>query len=178
MAEVTGPISSLPGRSHAVPEGMTCDQHPDRPAVARIQGETDSFGCEMIDMCQECSDDYRAYMKSDEAKEDRKGNCEWCGQFADDLREARDYEEGMSGRVYRVCGACIRRVNEEAAAELDYLDDLDFPEPDDDYCGRCCEEGDLHGCGGVWHGYCTCETGLRLKGEAEARYRAKSEVRK
>lgn len=178
MAEVTGPISTLPGRSHAVPEGMTCDQHPDRPAIARIQGETDSFGCEMIDMCQECSDCYRAYLKSDEAKEDRKGNCDWCRHFADDLREARDYEEGMCGPVYRVCGACIRRVNEEAAAELDYFDDMDFTGPDDDWCTVCGDEGDMHGRDGAWQGYCGCATGLRLKGEAEARYRAKSESSK
>ena len=48
MADVTGPISSLPGSGHSVPDGAMCDEHPDRPAVARVQGETDSFGCEMI----------------------------------------------------------------------------------------------------------------------------------
>jgi hypothetical protein len=48
MGEVTGPISTLPGHSHQVPDGTVCDDHPDRPAVARIQGETDSFGAELM----------------------------------------------------------------------------------------------------------------------------------
>lgn len=43
MGDVTGPISTLPGHRHKLPSGATCDDHPDRPAVARIQGETDSF---------------------------------------------------------------------------------------------------------------------------------------
>ncbi len=127
MADVTGPISSLPGASHSVPAGMTCDNHPDRPAVARIQGETDSMGCEMIDLCQHCVDEERAYRCSEvgkaEAQEWRTGTCEWCRGHATDLRDARDYDEGMSGPVYRVCGACIKRVNEQYAAEMDDYDD-------------------------------------------------------
>jgi hypothetical protein len=71
MAEVTGPISTLPGAGHAFPDGTKCDQHPDRDAVARIQGETDSMGCEMHDMCEECAEEHRAYMRSPEAQEDR-----------------------------------------------------------------------------------------------------------
>lgn len=177
MADVTGPISSLPGRSHDVPEGMTCDQHPDRPAIARIQGETDSFGCEMIDMCEECAEEHRAYLRSDDAKEDRKGACEWCSNYAEDLRPARDYEEGLCGRVYQVCGPCIKRVNDEAQAELDAYDYDDGPYyEDDDRCGKCFGEGETD----FWDGgketlvFCTCADGLRLKGQAEARYRAKS----
>ena len=106
---------------------MMCDEHPDRPAVARIQGETDSFGCEMHDLCQECLDAERAYRNSPEAAEWRKGTCEWCKNPADDLRDRRDYEEGNCGRVYRVCGACVKRDNEywaaEAAADDDYYGD-------------------------------------------------------
>jgi hypothetical protein len=128
MSEVTGPISTLPNSLHAVPEGTMCDDHADRTAVARIQGETDSFGSEMHDMCQECLDKHRAYLKSDEAIEHRIGICEWCSNPAEDLRDARDYDEGMCGRLYRVCGPCIRRVNEEAAAELEEMDSYDFPD--------------------------------------------------
>ncbi|MBA2412692.1 MAG: hypothetical protein H0V63_07680 [Burkholderiaceae bacterium] len=117
MADVTGPISTLANSSHEVPDGQTCDDHPDRPAVARIQGETDSFGCEMNDMCAECADKHRAYLRSPEAAEHRKGTCEWCKKPADDLRDRRDYEEGMSGRVYRVCGICVKKENDELAAE-------------------------------------------------------------
>ena len=100
-----------------------CDDHPDRPAVARVQGETDSFGCEYLDLCQECLKKIRDYANSPEA---RSGHCEWCRTPATDLRDARDYEEGMAGRVYRVCGACIQRRNERVEQELQesgYYDD-------------------------------------------------------
>lgn len=123
MADVTGPISTLSGALHAVPEGQKCDRHPRRKAVARVQGETDSFGCEMNDMCQQCLDEHRTYLKSPAATERRKGVCEWCKEPADDLRDRRDFEEGMCGRVYRVCGACVKRENEELQAEADLYDD-------------------------------------------------------
>jgi hypothetical protein len=132
MGDVTGPISTLSGASHDVPDGMTCDEHPDRPAVARIQGETDSFGCEMIDMCQECLDADRAWRKSPEAAEWRKGVCEWCKNPADDLRDARDYEEGSCGRVYRICGACKKRDNDYWAAEAAAYDDDRYEDYGDD----------------------------------------------
>lgn len=122
MADVTGPISSLPGSGHAVPDGQKCDAHPDRDAVARIQGETDSFGCEMIDMCQECFDAELAWHQSDEAAAWRKGKCEWCRNEATDLRDTRDYEEGLHGRVYRVCGSCIKHRDDELRRELDSYD--------------------------------------------------------
>lgn len=125
MADVTGPISSLPGSSRKPPAGQMCDEHPGVPAVARIQGETDSFGCEMDDLCQQCVDARSTYRCSEagqaEAAAERSGVCAWCKSAATDLRPARDYDEGMSGPVYRVCGACIKRVNEEAAAELEAM---------------------------------------------------------
>lgn len=123
MADVTGPISTLSGSRHDFPDGTMCDEHPDRPAVARVQGETDSMGCEMNDLCQECLDKDREWEKSEEAAEWRKGQCEWCKGEATDLRDARDYEEGLNGRVYRVCGACQKNRDDEARAELDRYDD-------------------------------------------------------
>jgi hypothetical protein len=72
----------------------------------------------MHDLCQECLDQEKAWRKSPEAAEHRKGNCEWCKNPADDLRDRRDYEEGMTGRVYRVCGACVKKENDELLAEL------------------------------------------------------------
>lgn len=126
MSDVTGPISSLPGTSHSVPKGMECDYHPGVPAVARIQGETDSFGCEMEDICQQCLDERRAYRCSDagkaEALAERTGVCDWCKEAATDLRNARDYDEGMYGPVYRVCGGCIKRQNDEINEELSRYD--------------------------------------------------------
>jgi hypothetical protein len=118
MGDVTGPISTLSGARHDVPDGAMCDGHPDRPAVARIQGETDSFGSELHDMCAECLAADRAWRNSPEAAEWRKGRCDWCAKDATDLRDARDYEEGMSGRVYRVCGGCIKAQNDEIERDL------------------------------------------------------------
>lgn len=125
MADVTGPISTLPGASHQVPEGTKCDNHADREAVARIQGETDSFGSEMHDLCQECLDADRAWERSPEAAEERKGKCDWCKDEAADLRVARDYEEGLHGPVYRVCGACISHRDADLRAEMASYDDYD-----------------------------------------------------
>jgi hypothetical protein len=110
---------------HDVPDGMMCDEHPDCPAVARVQGETDSFGSEMHDFCKECLDKNREWEKSEDAAEGRKGKCEWCKGHADDLRDRRDYEEGVTGRVYRVCGACVKKDNEYWAAEAAAYDDDD-----------------------------------------------------
>lgn len=115
MAEVTGPISTLPGASHHVPEGTMCDYHPDRPAVARIQGETDSFGCEMEDLCEEC----READRKAEREADTSGKCDWCKQDKPRLRFKRDYEEGMHGPVYRVCDECSDRQDEEDRQYLD-----------------------------------------------------------
>lgn len=119
MADVTGPISTLPGARHEVPDGTKCDDHPDRIAVVRIQGETDSFGSEMHDMCAECLAEHRLFLQSPEAQSRRCGRCDWCGQDATDLRDARDYDEGMCGRIYRVCGPCRKRADDEARAELE-----------------------------------------------------------
>jgi hypothetical protein len=113
MAEVTGPISTLPGTGRTPPENQDCDHHPTRRAVRRVQGETDSMGCEMYDLCQECFDEFR-----EGQKEARCGECDWCKQEAADLRAARDYEEGMTGPVYQVCGACIRRRSERMKEEF------------------------------------------------------------
>lgn len=114
MGDVTGPISTLPGSSHDFPDGAVCDDHPARPAVARIQGETDSFGSEMWDMCEQCREEYRTKMRD----ADTSGVCDWCGEHKPKLRPRRDYEEGLCGRVYDVCPDCIQRVNDDAEKEL------------------------------------------------------------
>lgn len=115
MAEVVGPVSTLPGHFHELPDGQRCDYHPDRPAVARMQAETDSFGAELWDMCQECLDEHRREMRA----ADHSGECEWCHKHKPRLRPRRDYEEGMYGRVYQVCDDCIKRVNDEAERDLE-----------------------------------------------------------
>jgi hypothetical protein len=88
----------------------------------RRQGETDSFGCEMHDLCDECSKKWSEEVRN----ADTSGDCEWCKMPSDKLFDRRDPEEGMSGRVYRVCRPCIDRQNKRYAEELDYYDRGDF----------------------------------------------------
>ncbi len=118
MPDVTGPISTLPGSGHSVPKGMTCDYHDDRPAVARIQGETDSMGCEMIDLCEECLREHRESIRS----EDTSGPCDWCKAPAEKRFFRRDYDEGTRGRVYEVCRDCAERQRLRLEEELDRHD--------------------------------------------------------
>jgi hypothetical protein len=118
MAEVIGPCSTLPGAHHAVPEGTRCDEHEERLAVKRVQGETDSFGAELNDMCLGC---YEAHKTSWAAykEEQAHGICDWCRREATDRRQVRDWEEGSAGPLYDVCGVCIKRRNDEAEEELE-----------------------------------------------------------
>lgn len=106
----------LPGSAHAVPGGSKCDNHPDRPATHRRQGETDSFGCEVYDFCAECNEDYNRELR--EAREATEP-CDWCGEEKSGLLPARDYDEGMAGPVYMVCRECRLRQNEAAQAEYE-----------------------------------------------------------
>lgn len=110
---ITGPISSLPGAVHPVPAGTKCDEHPDRDAVSRVQGETDSFGAELNDCCAECEDrlaQIRGGLHS--------GQCDWCKKHRADLKPTRDYDEGSYGSVYNVCRECRRKQSNDAAEEL------------------------------------------------------------
>jgi hypothetical protein len=94
-----------------------CDEHPTRPAVVRIQGETDSFGSELIDCCAECRDALKAAISAT-----RDGYCDWCKGSAKNIRDHRDFEEGSSGPIYQVCAACREREYARLEAELDDLD--------------------------------------------------------
>jgi hypothetical protein len=67
----------------------------------------------MNDMCQGCLDADRAYSRSAES---RTGKCGWCKNDATDLADTRDYEEGTAGPVYRVCGQCRKRRDDEDRA--------------------------------------------------------------
>lgn len=112
---------SLPGhatRNHV--QGEVCEECHDNgnrtvPATVRVQGETDSFGCEYIYFCEE-------HYKKFKDKGPERGNCECCGTECE-IIYTRDWEEGMNGPVYRVCEACHPR----------YLDeDWDMEEDDDE----------------------------------------------
>jgi hypothetical protein len=94
-----------------------CDEHPDRKATRRVQGETDSFGCEMYDFCDECFKEWKSHdVYSPE-------ECDWCDKKANDIRPTRDYDEGMCGPVYYVCGPCRKRRDERVREENSRYDD-------------------------------------------------------
>lgn len=62
MADVIGPSNYKTGQDYRgkIPDGMKCEDHPDRPATHAVVGETDSFGSEIIHWCDEC---YAAHKK-------------------------------------------------------------------------------------------------------------------
>ena len=117
MADVTGPISTLPGSIHRVPEGMECDDHTGRLATHRVQGETDSFGSEMIDMCDECFENYR---KEIEAHQNDPHLCERCMYQKEGVKPTRDPEEGSCGRLYDMCPSCRSKMIEHFCGDEDY----------------------------------------------------------
>lgn len=125
----SGPVSSMPGSSHAFPEGSVCDDHADRPAVARIQGETDSFGCEYVLMCAECRDAFWAFRDQERQVEKY---CDWCRTMQKSVVPHRDMDEGSAGPLYNVCSKCIAKETEEAYAELESLESQGFDDPDPD----------------------------------------------
>ena len=116
MADCTGPISTLPGALYKVPEGMKCDDHPDRDATHRVQGETDSFGSEMHDMCEECYKEHLVHAAQDR---DEEQHCEWHNGLGKDVRPYRDFDEGLAGPVYRVCLECRRK---DLSRQEEYFD--------------------------------------------------------
>lgn len=118
MADVIGPTPTMPGAIHKLPENTMCDQHPDRPAVQRIQGETDSFGAELNDLCAECVNELRMSFKRE-----REGRCDWCKEQSNSLKSMRDFEEGSCGPLYDVCGHCRAQYHE--AVKAAWCDDED-----------------------------------------------------
>lgn len=131
MAYVSrGPVSTLPGAFHATEEGMMCDTHADRPAVKRVQGETDSFGAEFSDLCQECLDEFKAQQKSSY----EGWRCDWCKHANHGIRPKRDWEEGAAGPVYYVCKDCSDSYDKRLQEELDDMHDesIDWDDGCDD----------------------------------------------
>lgn len=115
-----GSVSSMPGSSHALPKGAMCDCHPKVLAVARIQGETDSMGCEYNLMCQACLDEHRTAVRE---AFNAESYCDYCKTMQRHCSPMRDYDEGMGGPVYNVCGTCRARVDARIAEELAEYDE-------------------------------------------------------
>ena len=112
-----GPVSSMPGSRHQLPLNQSCDKHPNRLAVVRIQGETDSFSAEYVDMCEECKQDYLKHIE--EHKEDER-HCEICLGNKKGVKPRRDPEEGSCGRLYDMCPECYRKMVDAFCDDDDY----------------------------------------------------------
>jgi hypothetical protein len=135
MADTShGPVASMPGSHHTVPPGTFCDcvsNHPegDVLAVHRVQGETDSFGCEFDDYCDAC---WVACLQAQEEEPKEPCQCEWCKHETMDCRPYRDIDEGLAGRVYEVCAACRKKDADAIHKELYGDEDEDDSHLDDD----------------------------------------------
>lgn len=115
MADVTGPVSTLPGSSRALREGAQCDDCGKKPATHRVQGETDSFGAEWADLCDDCY-----VVERERRRKDCAGECDWCGKHSESRIWTRDYDEGTHGPTYRVCKSCYDKQQKALEAELHY----------------------------------------------------------
>ena len=107
---ISGPTRGLPGRKMKPEYDARCDDHEDRLAVIKIQGETDSFGAEYFYMCQECLTEHEAQSDEDES------TCDWCKKMAM-LKPIRDLTEGSCGPVYYVCPSCAGKNLKHALEE-------------------------------------------------------------
>jgi hypothetical protein len=75
----------------------------------------------MYDYCDECAKEHRRDMREDK----NIGDCDWCSAKNVKRISARDYEEGMCGRVYQVCAPCKKRQNDEIEDNLSRYGDYD-----------------------------------------------------
>lgn len=121
---------NLPGSLHALILGSKCEEC-ENSAMYRVQGETDSFGAEMHDLCEA---HYMA-MRTYNAAHPTIGDCKWCTAKNVVLKPMRDYDEGMSGPVYYVCVPCIVKQNQEAMEEAERFSDeegmFEYPPEED-----------------------------------------------
>ena len=125
MADITGPINTLPGARHKLPAGAMCDGYNcecNKPAVKRIQGETDSFGSELNDFCEDC---LKLMEADEEAERATPRCCDWCKTMSTTVRPARDYNEGSSGPLYDVCSPCRQKQLQELHDEMAEDDPFD-----------------------------------------------------
>jgi DNA-directed RNA polymerase subunit RPC12/RpoP len=105
----TSSVNSLPGSKKACSNGEKCDDHPEVDAVHRIQGETDSFGCEYFYVCQLCFEEF-------EKAGDPEYDCDGCG-IDGPVKPARDPDEGMAGPVYYYCTTCMKEHKERISRD-------------------------------------------------------------
>lgn len=123
-----GPVSTMPG-STSDAQNQMCDTHPQVAAYRRVQGETDSMGCEYLFMCKQCFDAYQEELK---ASGERECLCDWCKLMKKNVRPHRDFEEGRAGPLYQVCLDC-RNQEAEIVQDEYFGDDYDDPRNVDDF---------------------------------------------
>ena len=99
---------NLPGYTRKLTTPSTCERC-GAEASFRMQGETDSFGCEYLDLCESCLNKTREEMHSQP--------CECCGS-TEKVRPWRDPEEGLCGPVYELCQSCRQRRDQEFLAYM------------------------------------------------------------
>lgn len=123
---IRGLVQTPPGTSFYPPPGKRCDKHSDRLAVARIQSETDAFGAEMVDCCQECAIALQSALHAPKAVQ-----CDRCDTPQLDCMSWRNPDEGVAGRVYMVCSECrkafsvaAREETPETTAEQDVREEI------------------------------------------------------
>jgi hypothetical protein len=128
-----GPVSTMPGHQERLyplyggVHGIMCENHDEVQASHRVQGETDSMGCEYHYFCASCADAARAA-----DAEQKDGYCDLHNGEGSDIRNWRDYDEGMSGPIYRACRLCRDRANAAAAEEARRYENDDIGYWDDD----------------------------------------------
>lgn len=107
MAQVTGPVSTLPGAVRMLRDlpPPSCDNHPDRQAEFLVQGETDSMGAEWIHACGECRANITEHLHNE------IGQCDLCSSEDVAVRNYRDLDEGSCGPVYKACQPCRDRAH-------------------------------------------------------------------
>lgn len=126
-------MASLPGQFVGVDAdewGTKCYTHPERDATHRLCTESDSFGSEYENMCDECHEDYKKAKAAREEDPEQWETCK-CGNREPHLIHYRDMDEGMHGPVYEHCSVCHEKWNQRIADEYAFYDrDDDY---DDDY---------------------------------------------
>ena len=137
MSILTGPVKTLPGSKHFLPSSAKCENHPEKKAVIRIQGETDSYGNELIDYCQECFDVYENNESSDSI-------CDLCMQESVSLMPFKDQDEGTTGYIYNACPSCITANKEIISIVTEHTKNLSEDDSEEDkeidYCDEVNED--------------------------------------
>lgn len=126
-------MAHLPGQVVAIKDdewGTFCYEpgHDDRKAFKRICNESDSFGSEYYNFCEECWDTYQKALEKKRNDPEQWEHCRECGAKVPELISYRDMDEGMHGPVYEHCESCHVKMNERISREYeqDYGDDDEY----------------------------------------------------